>query len=267
MEFSKIAKILINKGLIKYTIANWTGTIIRISRNDLEKYKDRPELKQSGVYLLLGSEKETDVVYVGQVGVRKRGEGIYSRLQEHKRNSHKVFWSEAIVITTTDNSFGATELAYLEHTFYWMVLKANQYQIKNEIVPASSNITEEKRIELKEFIENVKMLLEIVGYKVFVPNNNTNNQLLYYHEASGRKSGNGLTVFKGSKIAPVDLNNCHRSVKGNRRKYASKVKNGVLIEDITFPSVSAASTFVAGFNTNGYISWKDSNGKKLRYLA
>ena len=110
--------------------------------------------------------------------------------------------------------------------------------------------------------------IEIV--KVESGENNENyekNPLLHYHDAFGRKSGNGLTVLKGSKITPVNLNNCHRSVKGNRIKYANKVKNGVLIEDITFPSVSAASTFVAGFNTNGYIAWKDSNGNNLRYLA
>jgi hypothetical protein len=65
-------------GRIKCTLANWTGMAYKIPRTDLDKCKDLSILKQSGVYFLFGTTNDTgqDVVYVGQAGVRKNGEGI-----------------------------------------------------------------------------------------------------------------------------------------------------------------------------------------------
>lgn len=82
-------------GRIKCTISNWTGVAYRIPRMELEKCKERNDLKQSGVYFLFGANEETGnrVVYVGQAGVRKNGEGILYRLQEHKRNQDKDYWT------------------------------------------------------------------------------------------------------------------------------------------------------------------------------
>ena len=73
-------------GRIKCTLANWTGLAFKIPRTALDLCKDRPELKQTGVYLLFGKdENDKSVVYIGQAGVRKNGEGILNRLVEHNR--------------------------------------------------------------------------------------------------------------------------------------------------------------------------------------
>lgn len=89
-------------GRMKCTLANWTGVAYKIPRTELEKCKERDDLKQSGVYFLFGTSDETGkgVVYIGQAGARKNGEGILNRLQEHKRNPDKDYWTEAIVFTT-----------------------------------------------------------------------------------------------------------------------------------------------------------------------
>ena len=39
-------------GRIKCTIANWTGVAYKIPRTELERCKNRDDLKQSGVYFL-----------------------------------------------------------------------------------------------------------------------------------------------------------------------------------------------------------------------
>ena len=102
-------------GRIKCTLANWTGIAYRIPRTDIELCKDRDHLKQSGVYFLFGVSDETGepVVYIGQAGERKNGEGILYRLQEHKKNPDKDYWTEAVVFTTAGNTFGPTEISYL----------------------------------------------------------------------------------------------------------------------------------------------------------
>ena len=80
-------------GRIKCTLANWTGVAFKIPRTELDRCKDHENLKQSGVYFLFGTSDETGkgVVYIGQAGARN--------------------WTEAIVFTTSNNSFGATEIS------------------------------------------------------------------------------------------------------------------------------------------------------------
>ncbi len=100
-------------GRIKCTLANWTGLAFKIPRTSLDMCKDREELKQTGVYFLFGKDDQTDknVVYIGQAGVRKNGEGILNRLVEHSRNPKKDYWTEAIAITTSNDSLGPTEIS------------------------------------------------------------------------------------------------------------------------------------------------------------
>ena len=78
-------------GRIKCTCFNWTGSVFKIPRTALAACKDRAELNQSGVYLLFGKDDDTDkgIVYVGQAGNRKNGEGILNRLREHDHSIDK----------------------------------------------------------------------------------------------------------------------------------------------------------------------------------
>ena len=46
-------------GRIKCTLANWTGVAYKIPRTELEKCRERDDLKQSGVYFLFGTSDET----------------------------------------------------------------------------------------------------------------------------------------------------------------------------------------------------------------
>jgi hypothetical protein len=130
-------------GRIKCTLANWTGVAYKIPRTELDKCKERDDLKQSGVYFLFGTSDQTgeNVVYIGQAGIRKNGEGILYRLIEHKRNPDKDYWTEAIVFTTSNNSFGPTEISYLENRFVGMATEAGRYLVKNNNDPTMGNIT------------------------------------------------------------------------------------------------------------------------------
>lgn len=60
-------------GRIKCTLANWTGIAYKIPRTELDKCKERNDLKQSCVYFLFGTSELTgdNMVYIGQSGARK----------------------------------------------------------------------------------------------------------------------------------------------------------------------------------------------------
>lgn len=278
-------------GRIKCTLANWTGVAFKIPRTELDKCKDRDDLKQSGVYFLFGTSDETGkgVVYIGQAGARKNGEGILNRLQEHKRNPEKDYWTEAIVFTTSNNSLGATEISYLENRFCNMALAANRYEVRNGNDPTPGNITEEKESEMEEFIDYAKVIMGTLGHKLFEPlgkpvvnvsESNINNDAVQgavaLHlarnikkigriEADGVQTTEGFVVLQGSHIASVDDNTIPAVIK-ERRKKANIDENGILQEDMLFTSPSYAAMFVIGKSANGLTSWKTSDGKTLKSL-
>ena len=132
-------------GCMKATIANWTCVAYRIPRTSLDLCKDRDDLKQSGVYFLFGVDDQSgdNVVYIGQAGARKNGEGILNRLAEHKRNPDKDYWTEAVVFTTSNNSFGPTEISYLENRFCGMAQNAKRYTVKNGNDPTHGTLSDQ----------------------------------------------------------------------------------------------------------------------------
>ena len=83
-------------GRIKCSLSNWTGIVYKIPKVMMDASKKIDALQQSGVYFLFGASDKTgkNVVYIGQAGARKNGEGILNRLQEHKRNPEKDYWTE-----------------------------------------------------------------------------------------------------------------------------------------------------------------------------
>ena len=271
-------------GRIKCTLANWTGIAYKIPRTELDRCKDRDDLKQSGVYFLFGISDDTNenVVYIGQAGERKNGEGILYRLQEHKRNPDKDYWTEAVVFTTSNNSFGPTEISYLEHRFCSLATEAKRYVVKNANEPTPGHITEEKECELEEFIEYAQIIMGTLGHKVFLPLQGTSTptdpcnpaapqELLYLNRlkitATGLRTSDGFVVLKGSQVVATPSDSCPVTPKNLRKKYADNISpEGVLTEDIGFSSPTAAAGFVLFRSINGMTAWKNAQGATLKEL-
>lgn len=99
----------------------------------MDKCKSRSELKNSGVYFLIGNDANSDkeIVYVGQAITIKNGEGVLFRVNEHQNDSHEDYWNEAIIITIFTNTLGPTEISYLEHTLYINAKEAGRCIVKN----------------------------------------------------------------------------------------------------------------------------------------
>jgi len=267
-------------------MANWTGVAYKIPRTELDKCKGREDLSQSGVYFLFGTSDQTgeNVVYIGQAGVRKNGEGILYRLQEHKRNSEKDYWTEAVVFTTSNNSFGPTEISYLENRFCSMAIDAKRYVVKNGNDPNSGNITEEKESELEEFIDYSRIVMGTLGHKVFetlaqpVAANASPDtadvqsvQSLYIKRsgtnASAHLTNEGFVVLAGSVIRKDTVPSCPEFALSARKENKDYIdENAVLHKDILFRTPSGASAFVLGAPTNGNVEWKDENGKTLKEI-
>lgn len=271
-------------GRIKCTLANWTGVAYKIPRVALDKCKGRDDLKQSGVYFLFGISDQTgeDVVYIGQAGVRKNGEGILYRLQEHRRNPDKDYWTDAVVFTTSNNSFGPTEISYLENRFANMAVGAKRYLVKNGNDPTPGNITEEKESELEEFIDYAKIVMGTFGYKVFEPLSQpvvialgteagtVQESQIFFIKRSGANAkaqltNEGVVVLAGSTIRKDTVPSCPDYVKSAREDNKDDIDdNSILQKDVLFRTPSGASSFALGAPTNGNVEWRTEDGKTLK---
>ena len=274
-------------GRIKVTLANWTGVAYKIPRTDLEKCKDLDILRQSGVYFLFGTSDDTgdNVVYVGQAGVRKNGEGLLYRLQEHRRNPDKDYWTEAVVFTTSNNSFGPTEISYLENRFVSLSLDAKRYAVKNGNDPSPGNITEEKESELEEFIDYAKIVMGTLGHKIFerlvsaparaIENGSSaeNTPFILFKlnqgqaDAKGQLTSDGFVILKESRIQTKTTPSCPKHAKKAREQNVSAIGgDGTLLADILLRSPAEAACFVTGTSINAREAWKTIDGKTLKEI-
>ena len=275
-------------GIIKCTLSNWTGVIYKIPRIQLADLKSRDEMKQSGIYFLFGrnEDKQKDVTYIGQATNRKNGEGVLLRVQEHTRDIHADYFNDVIVLTTQNNSFGPTEISYLENKFTQLAKEAGRFIVKNGNEPNSGNITEEKQSELDEVVENTLMIVGTLGYRVFVPMTkkvgqhiSEGNSTHFYLKRKTKKSNRmieaiceqtseGFVVLKGSQVEMIDSPTLPTSLKELRKELmeANVIKDGILQENQLFSSPSYAAAFLLGMPTNGRTDWKNQNGKTLKKL-
>ena len=275
-------------GKIKCTLSNWTGVIYKIPRIQLGDLKSRDEMKQSGIYFLFGrdEDKQKDVTYIGQATTRKNGEGVLLRIQEHTRDTHADYFNDVIILTTQNNSFGPTEISYLENKFTQLAKEAGRYIVKNGNDPNPGNVTEEKESELDEIVENTLMIIGTLGYRVFVPMTKkvsqdlTDNHSTYLYlkrktkksnkviEATCERTTEGFVVLEGSQVEIKDSPSLPASLKEMRQNLIASqvIQDGVLKEKQLFSSPSYAAAFLLGMQTNGRTDWKDQDGRTLKEL-
>ena len=272
-------------GRVKCTIGQRTTTLYKIPRSELDKCNTvdnsqiSKHLKQAGIYFLLGKDEDSgrDAIYIGQATIRKNGEALLYRLMEHKRDSKKDYFTEAIAITTSDDTLGATELNYLENRFTNLAKEANRFVVKNANDPNIGNYSEETESSLNEFIENVKLIMGTLGYRPFTPlidsskHNSSTEGYLYYKgtsfDAKGKQTDEGFVVLRGSKVNLNTVNKVRDYIVNSRKMNADKIdSDGILKEDILFGSPSGAACFVGYGSINGKDVWKDAAGHSLNSL-
>ena len=270
-------------GRIKVTLANWTGVAYKIPRTELDRCRNIAMLKQSGVYFLFGISDETgqNIVYVGQAGVRKNGEGVLLRLKEHVQNPNKDYWTEAVAFATSNNSFGPTEISYLENRFCTLAKDAGRNIVKNDKDPTSGHVTEEKESELEEFIDYARIIMGALGHKVFEPLKNPSTikpdedpvtmtgitfELKQGNcDAKGERTSDGFVIFKDSRIKTHVAPSCPKHAKKAREQYASIIRaDGTLKKDILLRSPAEAACFITGISINAREAWKTIDGRTLK---
>lgn len=278
MKFGQTIKMFLidgnSDGRLTCELSNWTGLAYRIPRTEVKKCNDRPNLNSTGIYMLFGrNEEDEEAVYIGEA------EEVYNRLQDHLRE--KDFWNEVIVFISKDENLNKAHIKYLENKLYHKAKKANRYKVVNGNIPPMPSISEADRAEMNTFGENVEMLVNMLGHKLFSEvqkNIDTENENVLYlkgprgADSMGAQTSEGFVVFKNSKIASEVVNSFSERLKVKRKELIDSKKVQVIdgeyivIEDLLFSSPSLAADIVTGRSANGLIEWKNEHGVILKNL-
>jgi len=282
------------EGLIQCFSGTWKGFAYKISRSKYKEYKKvKPtsqdndpfkHLRHFGVYLLLGTDgTNVPAVYVGQSEKRKKGESFFERFTEH--DEKYSFWDNAIAFTHNVDDLGSTELDFLEHELWAIAKNTCQYKVMNNKEPSRGNPSPFKQNDLKIFIDNVKLITEIFGHKVFVSKFSTEpvaveDEYFYLVHSKTKENSKG----KIAKVKYVDDNNFLllngsyiRMMNKSTSSSAGKLwqdfgkyinTDGLLKKDILIKSLSALSSFVLGSSSSDGKRWKrKKDGKTLEEVA
>lgn len=277
-KFGKTIKLFLidgdPNGRMTGELSNWTGKAYKIPRIKVKDCIDRPDLNNPGVYLLFGKDETgKDLVYIGEA------ETVLKRLTQHL--TQKDFWNEAIIFISKDENLNKAHIKYLENGLYETAKNVNRYQIDNSTIPTQSSIAESDRAEMEEFIENIKILINTLGHKVFedkreVKTRQQQDQETFYisaargADAQGEPTSDGFVVLKGSKVADSTV----PSITSNfKRLRDTLIENGIIkktngifeiTEDYVFSSPSTAAVIVLGRNANGLTEWRLKDGTTLK---
>lgn len=283
-KFAKTIKIFLidgdPNGRMSCELSNWTGKAYKIPRFKIKDCNDRDDLQNTGVYLLFGkNESGKELVYIGEA------ETILNRLSQHLKS--KDFWYETIVFVSKDENLNKAHIKYLENRLYEIAKSTNRYQLENSITPTQSSISESDKAEMEEFLDNIKMLVNTLGHKVFeskreiqiesnsTQNNQKINDLFIIKgvrgaDAYGKPTSDGFVVLKDSKIASKTVNSFTQTFVNLRAKLVDEkvilIENEIsyLPEDYIFSSPSAAASIVMGRTANGLVEWKLQDGTTLK---
>lgn len=276
MKFGKTIKIFLidgdPNGRMSCELSNWSGKAYKIPRVKIKECVDRDDLTGTGVYLLFGKDDTgKDQVYIGEA------ETILKRLNQQL--TAKDFWYETIVFISKDENLNKAHIKYLENRLHDIAKTANRYKVDNSIIPTQSSISESDRAEMEEFIENIKMLVNTLGHKVFDDKREfkpRQKQEIFFIKAArgadgqGQPTSDGFVVFKNSKAAGSTVPSMTQNFLILRQNL---IGQGVLIDrgeylefqdDYIFTSPSTASSIVLGRNSNGLTEWKLKEGKSLK---
>ena len=281
MAYGKSIELFLANGtadsLIIAELSNWNGKAIKIPRIEISNC-NRDDFTQAGVYFLFCKEDDgSDSVYIGEA------ENIKERLVQHIRDyqseKEKYYWNTAVIFIGRD--LNKALIRYLENRFVEIARSCNRYIILTKNTYKNTVIKESQIAAMEEFIDNVKILINALGYKVLDPllHSNPNDStavddvLLYINKgtasAVGKITSEGFVVLKGATInEKMSVKSLAASVVKLREKYLldGKVHNLSTTEDILFSSSSAAADFILGYSVSGPKTWTDKSGQSLKEI-
>lgn len=259
-------------GIVTAELSNWNGKAIKLPRTAVADC-DREDVRGVGVYFLFCPEGDgSDSVYIGEAeNVLKR---LNQHLGEYKAGKEPFFWNAAVVFIGRD--LNKALIRFLEDRLVKIARECGRSKILTKVT-YDTTLKEAQIATMEEFVDNIKVLLSAMNYRVLAPvpkaTDGTQYLLCRNSSAEGRGfvSAGGFTVVKGSRVSDHTVASFETRGKAYWRLRNKLVEDGVIVErvfirDFEFSAPSAASAVILGRTSNGNVDWKTDQGICLRDL-
>ena len=247
-----------------------TMTTYVIPRPLLSEAKKLSGINRPGIYYLISENDDNKIaqIYIGQTR-----NGVV-RLDDHNRS--KDFWNKAIMFLADSKTFSLDMISGLEAYAIGKAHDAKRYKVENSVNP-KYEIDEYDLPLIEEVYEEIQFIMATQGYKMNNAKSSIDESKVLHTtrngiSAFGIYNGESFDVLEGSQI---DLDAEFFEWKSIKTQRQNSFNNGEIIQkdekyyitvSITFKNPSAAAVFVLGHNANGWLEWKDKDGKTLDEL-
>ena len=280
MAYGKSIELFLVNGtadsLITAELSNWNGKAIKIPRIEVTSCS-RADISQAGVYFLFCKEDDgVDSVYIGEAeNVKER---LVQHLRDYQSEKEKFYWNTAVIFVGRD--LNKALIRYLENRFVETAKSCKRYMVLTKNTYRNTVMKESQVAVMEEFVDNVKILINALGYKVLDPllqiatdATAADDEKLFINigstSATGMVTSEGFVVLKG---AVVNEKTSAKSLSVGMKKLRDRifvdgrVVNMTTTEDILFSSSSAAADFVLGDSASGPRAWKAKDGRTLKEI-
>lgn len=278
MAYGKSIELFLVNGtadsIITAELSNWNGKAIKIPRIEVSTC-NRNDIIQAGVYFLFCKEDDgSDSVYIGEAeNVKER---LVQHLRDYQSEKEQYYWNTAVIFIGRD--LNKALIRYLENRFVDIARSSKRYLVLTKNTYRNTVMKESQIAVMGEFVDNVKVLINALGYKVLEPfaqtesqNANSDDEILMLTigsvNASGKVTTEGFVVFEGSTVnEKTSTKSLSIGMQKLRQKLfdSGKVQNLTTTEDILFSSSSAAADFILGYSVSGPRTWKSKDGRILK---
>lgn len=243
-----------------------TMTTYVIPRPLLSESKKIKDINRPGIYYLINENDENKIaqIYIGQTR-----NGV-ARLDDHNRA--KDFWNKAVMFLADSKTFTLDMISGLETYAIIKAHKAKRYKVENFIQP-KYEIDEYDLPLIEEVYEEIQFVMATQGYKMFNAKTSRSKTEKYH------TTRNGITAFgiyNGDKFEVLEDSQIDFSKPANHEKYNDLrhdlIKSGdilnvngkyILKTTLEFNTPSGAGQFILGGAINGWVEWKNDDGKTL----
>lgn len=280
MAYGKVIELFLVNGtadsIVTAELSNWNGKAIKIPRTELPSCK-LEDITEAGVYFLFCKKDDgNDAVYIGESeNVRER---LMQHLQDYNTEKEKYYWNTAVIFIGRD--LNKTLIRYLEDRLVNIAEECKRYALLTKKTYSKTVMKASQKATMEEFLDNVKVLINALGYKVLeplvqhkVPGESIKNEVLEISVGSAKALGmvtpEGFVVMHGATLnEKISEKSLTAGIVKLRKNYAEdgRVKDLKTTEDLLFSSSSAAADFILGYSVSGPKTWKTKDGHTLKEI-
>ena len=243
-----------------------TMTTYVIPRPLFTEAKKITGINRPGIYYLIN---ESDDNKIAQIYIGQTRNGVI-RLDDHNRS--KDFWNKAIMFLADSKTFTLDMISGLEEYAIVKAHEAKRYAVVNSVKP-KYEIDEYDLPLIEEVYEEIQFIMATQGYKMDNAKSKLNEASVFHTTRNGIKA---YGVYDGDKFLVIEdsqinmLKEVPFAKLANQRNEALKngdivMENGIYIlkKSMEFSTPSGAACCVLGGSQNGWVEWKNADGKTL----